>query len=249
MGNPVGRRDAPSGAAGSGASDADAVTPSAERAEEGTGGRPAAKRGVASDIPALRRFGDGSGEPALLLHCSLAHSGAWSEVARRLTGLLDMTAMDAPGHGRSPPWDPARDFHDQATAMARAALTRAAPADAPAVHLIGHSFGATVALRLALEGGCARSLTLVEPVLFAAARQAGDPAHAEHVRAFEPVLAAFEAGDRERAARIFSDAWGGQPWEALPDSLRAYQSERIDLILAGTPALEDDARRSPHARR
>ena len=185
--------------------------------------------------PAIRRFGDGRGEPALLLHCSLAHSGAWSDVARRLSGVLDMTAMDAPGHGRSPPWDRSRDFHDQATEMARSV----AP-ERP--HLVGHSFGATVALRLALEGMPARSLTLIEPVLFAAAKEAGDPAYAEHVAVFGPVLAAFEEGDRQGAARLFSDAWGGgQSWEALPEGLRAYQAERIELILAGTPALEDDA--------
>ena len=186
---------------------------------------------------ACRRFGEGSA-PALLLHCSLAHSGAWSGVAGRLGDLLVMTAMDLPGHGRSPDRDPARDFHDQATAMARAAL----PKVAGDVHLIGHSFGATVALRLALEGTPARSLTLIEPVLFAAAREAGDPAYEAHLRAFEPIDAAFRAGDRERAARLFSDVWGGgQRWGDLPEPLRTYQTERIDLIFAGTPALEGDA--------
>ena len=192
---------------------------------------------AAAEAGACRRFGDGAAA-ALLLHCSLAHSGAWSGVAGRLGDLLAMTAMDLPGHGRSPPRDPSRDFHDQATAMARAAL----PEAPGGVHLIGHSFGATVALRLALEGAPARSLTLIEPVLFAAAREAGDPAHEAHGRAFAPIDAAFRAGDRERAARLFSDVWGGGPrWDDLPEALRAYQTERIDLIFAGTPALEDDA--------
>lgn len=53
--------------------------------------------------------------------------------------------------------------------IARAAL--GAPVD-----VIGHSFGATVALRLALERPeLVRSLVLVEPVLFAAAKAAEDP--------------------------------------------------------------------------
>ena len=187
------------------------------------------------DGPATRRLGDGTGAPALLLHCSLAHSGAWTEVARRLSGALDMTAMDLPGHGRSPPWDPSLPFHDQATAMARSVLPEGA-------HLIGHSFGATVALRLALEGAPVAGLMLIEPVLFAAAREAGDPAYDVHLRAFGPIEAAFREGDRERAARLFSDAWGsGQPWDALPEALRAYQTERIELIFAGTPALEGDS--------
>ena len=189
----------------------------------------------ARGAPAVRRFGDGSGAPALLLHCSLAHSGAWSGVAQRLAGALDMTAMDLPGHGRSPDWDRARDFHDQATAMARSVLPSGS-------HVVGHSFGAVVALRLALEGASIRSLTLIEPVLFAAAKQAGDPAHREHHRAFERIDAVFQDGDREGAARMFSDLWGsGAAWEAMPPELRAYQVERIHLIWAGTPVLEDDA--------
>ena len=189
----------------------------------------------ARPAPALRRFGGPPGEPALLLHCSLAHSGAWSGVAGRLADLLDMTAMDLPGHGRSPPWDRARAFHDQATEMAHGVLLEGA-------HAIGHSFGATVALRLALEGAAPRSLVLIEPVLFAAAREAGASAYREHLEAFAPVLRAFEAGRAEEAARLFAGMWGdGAPWEALPEALRAYQAERIGLIFAGTPALEDDA--------
>ena len=206
--------------------------------DRGEGGSDTSPRGGA---PALRRFGGGSGEPALLLHCSLAHSGAWSGVADRLGDRLDMTAMDLPGHGRSPDWDRARDFHAQATAMARSALPEAARGDPGGVHAVGHSFGATVALRLALEGAPVRSLTLIEPVLFAAAREAGDPVHGAHVRAFEPILAAFEGGDRETAVRLFSRAWGtGQRWDALPPAQRASLTDRIHLIFAGTPALEDD---------
>ena len=200
--------------------------------------RPAGPAPPAGIGGALRRLGSAGGAPALLLHCSLAHSGAWSGVAGHLGCLLDMTAMDLPGHGRSPPWDRARDFHEQATAMARAAL----PEAPEGVHLIGHSFGATVALRLALEGAPARSLTLIEPVLFAAAREAGDPAHDAHARGFAPIEEAFRAGDHERAARLFSRIWGdGRSWDALAPAQRRYLTERIHLIFAGTPALEDDA--------
>ena len=158
-------------------------------------------------------------------------------MAGRLAGLLDMTAMDLPGHGRSPDWDRMVDFHAQATAMARAAL----PEAPGGVHAIGHSFGATVALRLALEGVPMRSLTLIEPVLFAAAREAGDPAYAAHLDAFAPIDAAFAAGERERAARLFSRDWGtGQRWDDMASSQRASLIQRIHLIFAGSPALEAD---------
>lgn len=146
-----------------------------------------------------------------------------------------MVAMDLPGHGRSPDWDRTRALHDQATEMARSVLPDQG-------WILGHSLGATVALRLALEGAPVAGLVLVEPVLFAAAREAGAPAYEEHVAAFRPMLEAFEAGDREGAVRRFVGMWGdGRPWEALPEDARTYQAERIGLVFADGPALEDDA--------
>ena len=47
----------------------------------------------------------------LMLHCSLAHSGAWDGLARRLG--RPCLAFDAPGHGRSGPADPGREYQTQ----------------------------------------------------------------------------------------------------------------------------------------
>jgi pimeloyl-ACP methyl ester carboxylesterase len=76
-----------------------------------------------------------------------------------------MIAFDLPGHGRSADWDGASDYHHLSTQIAASFLTE--PVD-----LIGHSFGATVALRLAVEQPQKlRSLILIEPVFFAVAAQ------------------------------------------------------------------------------
>ena len=75
----------------------------------------------------------------------MAHSGAWDGVAHALSDRLHLVAPDLVGHGRGPAWDRAQDFHDQTTEAACGHLPKAP------CHLIGHSFGATVALRLALE--------------------------------------------------------------------------------------------------
>jgi pimeloyl-ACP methyl ester carboxylesterase len=75
-----------------------------------------------------------------------------------------MTAFDLPGHGQSADWDGHGDYGRRTAEVAATFYTEP-------LHLIGHSFGAVTALRLALaapEG--VRSLTLIEPVLFAAAR-------------------------------------------------------------------------------
>ncbi|MEM8632359.1 MAG: alpha/beta hydrolase [Pseudomonadota bacterium] len=186
-----------------------------------------------------RTYWDEEGEGArwaLLIHPSLASSRIWTGVRDRVT--LRTIAFDQPGHGQSAPWDRKGDFHDQATAVAASFLT------ADPVDLVGHSFGATIALRLALEHPkVVRSLTLIEPVLFIAAKRAGDPEFDRHMERMEGFDAALALGDYARAARTFDAVWGsGAPWETLPEAVRAKLVSRIPLIAAGEPVLLHDTR-------
>lgn len=65
-------------------------------------------------------------------------------------------------------------------------------------HVIGHSYGAVVALQLALDApGRVRTLTLLEP----AAR--GVSSSPEAAAALGPVLDAYRRGDRDRAVDLF----------------------------------------------
>lgn len=152
-----------------------------------------------------------------------------------------MTGLDQPGHGRAADWDPRVDMHGFATRGA-VDVAEGLGAGGP-IDLIGHSFGATVALRVALERPeLVRSLVLIEPVIFAAARSAGHssyvPFRAQHL-AFAAVLA---QGKRAEAAGMFHSAWGtGEGLEALPDRQRSYIFDRIHLIVAQNPVLLDDA--------
>ena len=187
-----------------------------------------------------RTWQRGGSRPVLALHCSLAHSGAYAGLAEALTGIT-LTALDFIGHGAARDWDGQEDYHSAATAQAlglAAALGQGQPID-----LIGHSFGGTVALRLAVERpDLVRSLLLVEPVFFAAAKAAGDPAWDRFItdhREFGDLVA---AGNRTEAARQFHAIWGnGEPFEALPARTQAYLADRIHLITAPWPVVLDDA--------
>lgn len=192
-------------------------------------------------LPPHRHWPRGGDRPVLALHCSLAHAGAWSGLAERLTGIT-LTAFDQIGHGRAPDWDGLADLHDAATADAivlAESLGQGGPVD-----FFGHSFGATVALRVALtRPDLVRSLMLVEPVIFAAARAAGASAwtafHDDHLG----VVRFLEAGDRLAAARLFHSLWGsGEALDNLPDRARDYIIDRIHLIAAQNPALLDDSK-------
>ncbi len=145
-------------------------------------------------------------------------------------------APDLPGHGRSPDWDGVTDFGDAALALALPLLAPG-PTD-----VVGHSFGGAVALRIALDHpGRTRRLILIEPVLFAAARRDGAAALAGHDAHMAGVRAALAAGDRAGALARFFATWGaGGTVADLPDHQRRYLEERIHLIAAGGPTLEDD---------
>ena len=178
-----------------------------------------------------RSWGDTAPE-VLMIHCTLAHSGAWKGMAEALG--RPAVAFDLPSHGRSAGWDQSQDLQSQSLAVARDFLN--GPMD-----VIGHSFGATVALRMALETPeLVRSLVLIEPVLFAAAR--GTALFDEHMERMGPMDAAFRVGDMERAAKLFTAVWGtGVAWDDLRVEQRTALTDQIPLVRAQDAALFKDA--------
>lgn len=183
----------------------------------------------------VRTLGHGT-RKALAIHCSLAHSGAWKGVAAALEDIATILAFDMPCHGRSDDWDGTGDMHDLVTAEGLKLLTE--PMD-----LIGHSFGATVALRMACEAPeLVRSLVLFESVWFAVAAL-DEP---ERITAYAARNAPFEdamaRGDRMEAARAFNRGWGdGTKWGAIPEATRRYMAERIHFVRASSPMVMHDS--------
>ena len=165
-----------------------------------------------------------------MMHAMLARHEALLPLARAIGG--QVTLCDLPGHGRSADWDGQTDYHALVTDVI------AACCNGP-THIIGHSFSATAALRLAVERpDLVSRLTLIEPVYFAAAR--GTAEYDGHTADFAPFLAAMEAGDDLTAASLFNGLWGAVPWEAIPDRMKASLARRIHMVIAGGRAIEDD---------
>ena len=201
---------------------------------------------MAEDMAAVeahpyRVWHKGGVRPILALHCSLAHSGAWSGLVDHLSGVT-VTALDQPGHGRAADWDRVSDLHglsSRASIEMAESLGGGAPID-----IIGHSFGATIGLRMALERpDLVRSLVLIEPPLFAAARAAGSDVFADFRAQHLAVATALADGQPEKAAAIFHAGWGnGTDFASLPERQRRYMADRIHIIAAQNPyLLEDEA--------
>ncbi|MEP6065130.1 MAG: alpha/beta hydrolase [Paracoccaceae bacterium] len=184
--------------------------------------------------PFVTRAGHGSAR-VLAVHCTLAHSGAWNGFTRAMNGTAEVTAFDLPSHGKSPDWTPGQDQHRLSTDWGLGVLTEP-------MHLVGHSYGATVALRMACEAPERMlSLTLFEPVFLAAARLDNPDCFALHDAEMAEFEATIERRDFEQAARAFNRVWGdGTPWFNFPEETRAYMAKRIHFVQGGAPFLMED---------
>ncbi len=185
----------------------------------------------------VRRIGEGA-RNVLALHCTIAHSGAWSGLARALAPDVCITAPDMLSHGLSPDWDGQGDYFDAVSRLSAAELTW--PMD-----MVGHSFGAMIALKLAIEQpDRIRSLVLIEPVFFAIAKRDARHLFDQHEKGAEPIAEAFANGDKTLAARLFNRMWSTQnstKWSDLPERTRASMVRGIDAVPAVHAALYDDA--------
>jgi lipase len=180
--------------------------------------------------------------PVFALHPSLAHGGAFAALAAQMPQ-VNITAPDMIGHGRAAPWDGHSDLHTACTRDAIAQAESLARSAGGPIDVIGHSFGATIALRMALERPeLMHKMVLIEPVLFAAARADGAPEYRAYSAQHDLFAALLDSGDLDSAAAEFHSHWGdGRPFADLPAATRAYITHRLPLVAAQTGALVGDS--------
>ena len=168
----------------------------------------------------------------MYIHCKLGQAGVWSQLFAAMGQAFP--TVELPGHGRAPDWDPDQDYQTQARDLAIGELSEPS-------HIVGHSYGATVALRLAVDRpDLVRSLVLIEPVFFKAAFEAFPSearAYAQEAELFQSLL---QVQDWRAAAESFNAFWGVLPWDALRAEQQDYMIKRMPLIAAGEAAIVDD---------
>lgn len=180
----------------------------------------------------VRNWQGNGDRPALALHCMMGNSQAWAPIAHQLKSDVALFAPDLPGHGESAALGPENDldYHTAATRQVAELIDR--PLD-----LIGHSIGATIALRIAVAAPEAvRSLTLIEPVLFAAA-----PIESAKMAQMKQVMELLDKGQDDQAAQQFLVQWGaGIPWQAQSETTRQRISQQIRLVADTNATLVQD---------
>ena len=189
----------------------------------------------------------GSGMPVVLVHGSFATASAWRKIISNLDAeRFCAIAIDLPGCGGSDavPLDSSCLLALEAETV-EAVLRKEAREPA---HLVGHSYGAVIALSVALAGRIPiRSLTLFEPLPLMFLEKTGDAEVIDEMSAFVvDYRRAFQQGD-EWAARRVIDLWGGEgAFEAMPSQVRqvvkAHTAQNIcqwESNLGFRPSIDD----------
>ncbi len=97
-----------------------------------------------------------AGLAVMLVHSSVAGAGHWRRLMEDLKDGFRALAVNLFGYGKTPAWPGgANQSLDDQARLVEAAL----PADAEEVYLVGHSFGGSVAMKVAarLQAGAARA--------------------------------------------------------------------------------------------
>jgi pimeloyl-ACP methyl ester carboxylesterase len=128
---------------------------------------------------------------------------------------------------------------DEATALEPLLLA------AGGTHLVGHSYGGAVAIKLALMfPERVASVTVYEPVLFRLLLdyRARDRAATELLLASESMRRALQLGHAGRAARRFVDFWSGEgTWDGLAEVHRQSIASRMPVVIGHFNALFNDS--------
>lgn len=160
----------------------------------------------------------------MLLHGSASSSAQWRKLRPRLESGFRVLAPDLFGHGGTDPW-PGRGpltLADEAMLVAALIGNSAWP-----VHLVGHAYGAAVALNFAVRHPeRLASLTLIEPLAVHLLKVGSGPERVwlnEIEGLWRTVLAGLANGDRFGAIAAFVDYWHGAGAFEMLDEARQEQ--------------------------
>lgn len=183
----------------------------------------------------------GEGAPVLCLHGSLGASRQWRGLAAHLSTRHRVLAADLLGYAGEEEWSPGAplQLEDEIKPLLPTLRSVRQP-----VHLVGHSFGGAVALRLALQyPDLVRSITLFEPVCFGLllARDYAANSTSELRGYADTVVLLSQHSAFHAAGRCFVDYWNGRgSWDDLAPERQARLARRMPKVAAEWGAVFTD---------
>ena len=173
----------------------------------------------------------GSGRPVVLLHGGGSSGAQWRKVTEILADRYRMITMDHYGHGGTDPWPgpPETLSHDAEAPLVKAVIAKVGEP----VHLVGHSYGGGVALRLVLQNEPGiLSLILMEPQAISVLQHAKEYAFFEESRGLcAAFIASVKAGRAEEGWESFMDS------NTRPGTWKSYPADTRGKFLSMTDAV------------
>ena len=173
--------------------------------------------GARVDLPSPFFQEQGRGEGVLCLHSNASTSSQWRQLTDGLSDRFHVLAADGCGAGKSPDWPPSTEATLDAEVDFLSPVIQAA---GEPFHVVGHSYGAAVALQLAARyPKRVLSVVMYEPTLFYLV--AGDDPSTSPAagiwQASSDAAALVRDGHNAAAAERFVDFWMTEgSWRAMP---------------------------------
>ncbi|WP_424630293.1 alpha/beta fold hydrolase [Bradyrhizobium sp. SYSU BS000235] len=187
-----------------------------------------------NELIQLRRpMNDNGPDNIVALHGSLSSGQQWAKLIEACGRKYHVVAPDLEGYGsNSLCLEPAPSRLDTEAEY----LSEKLEALAGPIHLVGHSFGGSIAFKLATSGRYAhrvRSLTLIEPVLPSILFEldADRPYYELFAHECVRVCTPLWRGQKRLALQRFLTFWNGRrSWDILPPNTRVAMLERVNKV-------------------
>lgn len=179
----------------------------------------------------------GRGPTVILAHCSGASHKVWAPLVAKLSVRYRVIAPDLLGYGRSEPWPVNARLHPWSDLSVLAALSNLA---GEPVHVVGHSYGGTVALEAGrVLGARVKSLTLFEPIAFHLLRLTGRIREWEEItNVGRKVTAGLRLRRDRTAAGVYVKYWVGRlRWLSMSRKARREVVQTVGKVGAEFEAI------------
>jgi len=184
---------------------------------------------------------EGQGPAVVLLHSSMGSKSQWRTLIEAMRSTHRLIAIDLYGYGDSvmPESGDRHSLVDEVRLVQSKLEQILSPGER--FHLVGHSFGGGVALRLAhADPGRICSLALYEPTAFHLLGK-DDPVLDDIRAVAHASKVATHQGQSQRATEMFIDYWGGKgTYAALPPARQALFASLLPKVPLDFQALIDD---------
>ncbi len=177
----------------------------------------------------------GQGTPVVFLHSGPGSAADWRGVEERFEAGYRLVAVNGFGKGTTSEWPADEVAVDQYVELVSGLVRELGEP----VHLVGHSYGGAVALRMVVRSPrSVRSLTVIEPQAYPFLADDDPHLFAEVTEVANAFASAVEEGRVEDAWRGFIDHYNGAgSWRALPEPIQQRMLQTSEVAVRSWAAL------------